>query len=486
MGAARWCVWAALQHVVVLGQLPLVYKTDFGTGPQKSCPIPKRADEHAFAQKQPGLSGYLDSCKAYGVQPSADVLNQLNVGVQKLSVRSQFGNLDLRALVMLLLDQDGLYLSRMRSLDFSRAHLDASGMLIIAQLLMHPSCVLEELDLSFQDVGIEGACAVGSAVRVSRTMQTLRMHSCYLLDEGGQVMLDLMRNTSLQTLNLENNIIAYVTCQAILEVAKETAIDVVLDGNLVYDEVLNATTHGIGVCLGIAGMVLLLIKVKDKPSYYKISIAVYSVSATMLYLFSTLYHSLFATGRATVEIFRTLDYCGIFLLIAGSYTPFFVILFHGQLWAMVLIRGMWISAFLGISIAAFYRGPGETALRLTMFLGMGWVAIFAMRQILKELGREGAALMIVGGVLYTAGVPFFVRSGHIGEMPDHSIWHLFVLSASTCHFFCIYLYVASRPVVRDSEKGMDVPLTERTRSSDSESSDDESTLKGAFKDTGGP
>mmetsp|Transcript_85784 Transcript_85784/g.227486 ORF Transcript_85784/g.227486 Transcript_85784/m.227486 type:complete len:95 (+) Transcript_85784:3-287(+) len=94
--------------------------------------------------------------------------------------------------------------------------------------------------------------------------------------------------------------------------------------------------------------------------------------------------------------------------------------------------------------------------------------------------------MILGGVLYTVGVPFFVRSGHVWEMPDHSIWHLFVLSASTCHFLCIYLYVASRPVVRDSEKGMGVPLTERAKSSDSDSSDDESTLKASFKDTGKP
>lgn len=485
MGAARWCVWAALQHVLVRGQLPLLYRTDFGAGPERSCPIPKRAGEHAFAQSRPGIPGYLDSCKQYDIQPSADVLNQLNVGLQNISVRS-IGDLDLRALVMLLLDQDGFYLSRIRSLDFSWAHLDASGMLIIAQLLMHPSCVLEELDLSFQSVGLQGACAVGSAVRVSRTMQALRMHTCSLFDEGGQVMLDLIRNTSLRTVDLQNNIIEYVTCQAILAVAGEVAIDVDLDGNQVFDEVINAVTHGIGVVLGIAGMVLLLNKVKNKPSHYKCSIAIYSTSATMLYLFSTLYHSFFSLGRTTVEIFRTLDYCGIFLLIAGTYTPMFVILFHGELWAKLLIRGMWISALLGISIAAFYRGPGETVLRLTMFLGMGWTAIFALRQILKELGREGAIWLIVGGVLYTVGVPFFVRGGHIWEVPDHATWHLFVLSASTCHFFCIYWYVASRPVVRDSEKGMDVPLTERTRSSESESSDDESTLKAALKDTGSP
>ncbi|CAK0832183.1 unnamed protein product [Prorocentrum cordatum] len=139
-------------------------------------------------------------------------------------------------------------------------------------------------------------------------MQTLRMHTCQLFDEGGQVMLDLMRNSSLRTVDLQNNIIEFVTCQAILEVAEEKAIDVDLDGNEVFDEVINASTHGIGVGLGIAGMVMLLLKVKDKPSYYKCSIAIYSTSATMLYLFSTLYHSFFSLGRTTVEIFRTLDY----------------------------------------------------------------------------------------------------------------------------------------------------------------------------------
>ncbi|CAK0863638.1 unnamed protein product [Prorocentrum cordatum] len=265
----------------------------------------------------------------------------------------------------------------------------------------------------------------------------------------------------------------FVTCQAILEVADQKAMDVDLDGNRVFDEVFNAITHGIGVCLGVAGMVLLLVKVRNKPDYYKCSVAIYCVSATMLYLLSTLYHSFFSLGRATVEIFRTLDYCGIFLLISGTYTPFFVILFHGEWWAKALIRGMWISSLLGISVAAFYRGPGETALRLTFFLVMGWTCVAVIREILRELGREGAVLLVVGGILYSAGIPFFVRGGHMWEMPDHSIWHLFVLAASTCHFFAIYWYVVDRPVKKVSENRLDETLM----TAGSDCSDNESILE---------
>jgi hemolysin III len=473
MGVSCRFAWAALQPALIVGQLPLVYRTGFGTGPERHCPTPTRANETALAQSQPGILGYLDSCSEYGLQPSPDVLNQLDVGLSSMSIRSSFGNLDLRALVLLLLDRGGHYLSRLRSLDLSRAHLDASSMLLVAQLLLHPSCALETLDLSHQEVGLEGACAVGSAIRASRTLRDLRLAGCDLFDEGGQVMLDLLRNTSLQTVDLQNNIIEFVTCQAILEVADERAIDVDLDGNRVFDEVFNAVTHLIGVGLGITGMVLLLLKVRNKPDYYKCSVAIYCVSATMLYLFSTLYHSFFALGRTTVEVFRTLDYCGIFLLISGTYTPLFVVLFHGEWWAKALIRGMWISSFLGISVAAFYRGPGETPLRLTFFLVMGWTCVAVIREIIRELGREGTLLLLGGGILYSAGVPFFVRGGHVWEIPDHSIWHLFVLAASTCHYFAIYWYVADRPVRKSSENRLDEAFV--TASSDS--SDDEITVK---------
>ncbi|CAK0803016.1 unnamed protein product [Prorocentrum cordatum] len=473
MGVPCQLARAALLPALAVGQLPLVYRTGFGTGPERQCPIPRRANETALAQSQPGILGYLDSCSEYGLQPSPDVLNQLDVGLSNVSIRSSFGNLDLRALVLLLLDEGGRYLSRLRSLDLSRARLDASSMLLVAQLLLHPSCALEALDLSHQEVGLEGACAVGSAIRASGTLRELRLHGCDLFDEGGQVVLDLLRNSSLKTVDLQNNIIEFVTCQGIFEVADEKTIEVNLDGNRVLDEVFNAVTHGCGVCLGITGMVLLLLKVRSKPDYYKCSVTIYCVSATLLYLFSTLYHSFFALGRTTVEVFRTLDYCGIFLLISGSYTPFFVILFHGEWWAKALIRGMWISSFLGIAVAAFYRGPGETALRLTFFLVMGWTCVAVIKEILRELGREGALLLVGGGVLYSAGVPFFVRNGHVWEIPDHSIWHLFVLAASTCHFFAIYWYVADRPVKRIPENRLDEAFV----TAGSDSSGEESIAK---------
>merc|ERR1711920_133049 len=118
-----------------------------------------------------------------------------------------------------------------------------------------------------------------------------------------------------------------------------------------------------------------------------------------------------------------------------------------------------MGAVLGICIAAFYRGPGETGLRLTMFLVLGWSCIIYLRRIIAELPRPGMALLFIGGVLYTAGVPFFVRGGHVWQMPDHSIWHLFVLSASICHFFAIYLYVADRkPNEGSAENSLGVPL----------------------------
>jgi len=234
-----------------------------------------------------------------------------------------------------------------------------------------------------------------------------------------------------------------------------------LQGNRVVGNVLNSVSHGVGFLLALVGTGFMLKKVAGKPKYYMVSMVVYCTSLMALYLFSTLYHAFFAIGPNVIRIFNIFDFAGIFLLIAGSFTPFLGIVFHGKCWASAFLTFMWGTAAAGILVLAFYTGPGASELRLVMFLAMGWSAVMVIMPLWRALGRGGILWLIAGGVLYTAGVPWFVAGeGDIFGVPYHTIWHCWVVFGSTAHYFCIYLYVADIPpkAVVDSPQELEAPV----------------------------
>lgn len=403
-------------------------------------------------QDDAATARYLRTCREYGIKPSADVLNRLELGLGDFLIQptgeEKFGNLDFRAFVKLLEDEGGKNLRGLAKLDLSRSTLSTSSILLVARMIRHPQCCVESLDISYQEVGPTGILALADAIQETQTVRVLRMHSCALGDEGGQVLAKLIRNRSAHTfeeIDIQNNFIDFETCTELDQLARDQHIKLSLSGNRVHDEVINSVTHGIGEIFVVLGSFILALDVSHKPRYYKFACAAYCISLNVLYLSSTLFHAFFALGHTTVYIFGVLDYSGIFLLIAGSYSPFLLILFPREAWAQAFFVGMWTVAFLGISMAAFYRGPFATPMRLSLFLTMGWAVVFVGGRIVRELGLRGTTLLVAGGVLYTAGVPWFVRNRHTLGWPDHGIWHLFVMAASLTHFLCIYWYVASRP-----------------------------------------
>jgi len=236
------------------------------------------------------------------------------------------------------------------------------------------------------------------------------LHSCHLGDSGGQVVLDFLDNATLPRLkdiDLTNNYIGFKTCSELHKAQESTQVRIHLAGNRVLDEIFNAVSHGLGEILVILGSFLLWKKIRRKPMYYAVAIGLYCASLNTLYLSSTLYHAFFALGRTTVYIFSILDYSSIFLLIAGSYSPFLGILFHDETWATALLSMMWVAAIVGVCTAAFYRGPFAQELRLTLYLVMGWAIIICARPLAMRLSWGGSCWLLLGGVLYTAGVPFF-------------------------------------------------------------------------------
>jgi len=202
------------------------------------------------------------------------------------------------------------------------------------------------------------------------------------------------------------------------------------------EERANAITHGLGVVLGIVGLILLLIKANqfDADSLTVASMAAYGSSIILLFLASTLYHSI--TTAKTKRLLKTLDHCAIYLLIAGSYTPFLLVSLRTPL-AFGLMGVIWAIALVGIvmKIAFVYRFK---RLSLVTYLAMGWLSLIVIYQLAKSVELGGLILLAVGGIIYSLGVIFYVAK----RIPyNHAIWHLFVLAGCACHFFAIYLYV---------------------------------------------
>ncbi|MDK9739172.1 hemolysin III family protein [Vibrio sp. D404a] len=202
------------------------------------------------------------------------------------------------------------------------------------------------------------------------------------------------------------------------------------------EERANAITHGLGVVLGVVGLILLLIKADqfEADSLTMASMAIYGSSIILLFLASTLYHSI--TTEKTKRLLKILDHCAIYLLIAGSYTPFLLVSLRTPL-ALGLMGVIWAIALVGIvmKIAFVYRFK---RLSLVTYLAMGWLSLIVIYQLAKSVELGGLILLAAGGIIYSLGVIFYVAK----RIPyNHAIWHLFVLAGCACHFFAIYLYV---------------------------------------------
>jgi hemolysin III len=201
-------------------------------------------------------------------------------------------------------------------------------------------------------------------------------------------------------------------------------------------ERLNAITHLVGTTLALAGLVVLVVQAARLGDPWKIvSFSVYGATLVVLYFFSTLYHSIRGKTRT---IFQKLDHAAIYLLIAGTYTPFTLVTLRGA-WGWSLFGVIWALALIGIIqdlLMAAKKRIGSVAL----YLLMGWLALIAIRPLAQALPAAGLAWMIAGGLFYTIGVLFYALDKRL--VYGHGIFHFFVLAGSACHYFTILLYVA--------------------------------------------
>lgn len=201
------------------------------------------------------------------------------------------------------------------------------------------------------------------------------------------------------------------------------------------EEIVNTLSHGAGVVLSVVGLaVLSTLAVIHGTVWHIVGCTVYGATLVLVYLASTLYHGL-PLSRAKV-ILQALDHWAIYLLIAGTYTPFTLVNLRGP-WGWSLFGIVWGLALLGIlsRTTIFQRRP---AVSVAFYITMGWVAVVAVKPILAAIPIGCLVLLLIGGVAYTAGVIFYVWE----RLPyNHAVWHFFVLAGSAFQFFAVLLYV---------------------------------------------
>ncbi len=205
---------------------------------------------------------------------------------------------------------------------------------------------------------------------------------------------------------------------------------------MVRGERFNGLTHLSGALLAAAGAAVLIVIAALQADPWKIvSFSIYGATLFFLYLASTLYHSL--RGRAK-EIFRKLDHSAIYLLIAGTYTPFALVTLNGP-WGWTLLGVVWTLAVAGV-VQEIRFGKGQRLLSLALYLLMGWFAVIAVVPLVDALTWAGFAWVAAGGLVYTAGIVFYLYDERFRHF--HGIWHLFVIAGSALHYTAILLYVA--------------------------------------------
>ncbi|MGI6759614.1 MAG: PAQR family membrane homeostasis protein TrhA [Bacilli bacterium] len=198
------------------------------------------------------------------------------------------------------------------------------------------------------------------------------------------------------------------------------------------EEIFNAITHGVGAILSIVALVLLLIKAESLKE--TIVVTIFSLSSLMLYLMSTLFHS-FPKGT-TKNVFQRFDHLAIYLMIAGTYTPFSLLLLKPST-AYPLLAFQWVLAIVGIILKAIWVKKFKHV-HIIIFLLMGWSSIVLIKPIIEAFSGMGVMFLLLGGISYSIGVIFYVFSLFKFH---HAIWHLFVMLGTFFHFLSLYFYL---------------------------------------------
>lgn len=204
------------------------------------------------------------------------------------------------------------------------------------------------------------------------------------------------------------------------------------------EEIANSITHGVGLALAIAGAAALitLAALRHSGASVLVGVSVYAATLVLLYAISTVYHAV--PHVKAKRVLRRLDHCGIYLLIAGTYTPFTLVTLRGE-WGWTLLGLVWCCGVVGVVWKVFFfdRLP---VVATGLYVVMGWLAVIAIKPMYEALHASGVAWIVAGGLFYTLGIVFFASQRRYA----HAVWHIMVLAGSVCHYVAVMRYVLPR------------------------------------------
>ena len=209
-----------------------------------------------------------------------------------------------------------------------------------------------------------------------------------------------------------------------------------MENDSLREEVANSISHGLGLVLAIVAVpILVMAALRGGSMRFVVGVSVFGGTMILLYLASTLYHSL--THEAAKDLCRLFDHTAIFLLIAGTYTPFSLGVLRGP-WGWSLLAVIWTLAIVGITLKIRKR-TRHSRITIVLYVIMGWLAIVAVKPMVMLIPVPGLLLIFAGGMAYTGGLAFFAAQR---IRYNHFIWHLFVIAGTTCHFFAVLWYAS--------------------------------------------
>ncbi|CAM9933934.1 unnamed protein product [Ascophyllum nodosum] len=406
------------------------------------------------------VAAYLRNCRAYQVHVDPSVVISLKTHWEVIQPTQSFSEGSMLPLAGVLDGNKHVKKLCLRGTGSSQKRPSAGNGNSNARILrgiLAENDTIDTLDISNTGLDSDGMRELCAALRENRSLTHLDVSRNRFGGKGAEMLEETLDAApSLQTLDVRSNALGFASISKIQHRCccrppgcSDLSLEV--EGNYVFEEVLNAGTHGLGFVLAIIGAIILMTEASrpGKSAEHFWGCTIFSISLMFLYLASTLFHSFFMLPYIS-RIFCVADHCAIYILIAGSYTPFMLISMHGHWLGTVIIIAQWMCALLGcfFSIASDVRLKSTMYVELSVYLGLGLAVLVVWESVAEQMQRGELILIAGGGIAYVAGIAFFLVGSKIPIF--HTVWHIFVMAASAMHWFAVFHYTVHYEVPKSS------------------------------------
>lgn len=392
---------------------------------------------------------YLENCAKYSVQPDPGVIIALKTKWHVLHPTKLFSEGAMLPLLGILeknnhISQLNLSCTAMQDKRFASAGNGNTNARVL-NFILRNNDVIQELDLSNTGLDDNGLAEICAALKENKSLKRLNLASNFFTRIGAMSLMDaLSQNTSLTFLDLSQNALGFQSINALQCSCSARGLEIATMGNYVFEEIMNSVTHGLGFLLSIIGTVILMSEAADTYStdYHFWACLLFSFTLLFLFMCSALFHSFFMLPSASY-VLQILDHVAIYMLIAGSYTPFLLLGMHNHTPAYVLLIAEWIVAVGGavFSACSDLNSPVTNTIELYLFLAMGGGVFLVWKTLLEALPFASIVLLALGGAGYLIGIIFF----KLGQTTPiyHVVWHVFVMIGAGLHWFDVYFFMAN-------------------------------------------